>query len=78
MIKWVLTIFGVLGIFGSGFLILGGEINIGISGLIGSFIILAIVKVIELLEEIRYAVSKNSSDHKPLSERTAHKPFSQR
>ena len=56
---------------GSLFLFADGEYTVGLSGLIGSFLLFAIVKVIELLEEIRDSLKsqKLQSNRKPFSQR---------
>jgi len=71
MIKWVITLIGGLGLIVSFFLFADGEYTVGLSGLIGSFLLFAIVKVIELLEEIRDSLKSQNlqSNHKPFSQR---------
>jgi len=71
MIRWLITLIGALGLIGSFFLFAGGEYTVGLSELIDSFLFFAIVKVIELLEEIRDSLKSQNikSNHKPFSQR---------
>ena len=58
MIKWVITLIGCLGLIGSFVPFAVGDYTAGLPALLGSFILFATVKVIELLEEIRDSLKK--------------------
>ena len=61
MVKWCLAILGFVGILVGVFIASTGDLQLAVTSILGSGIILAVVKTTELLEEIRDELVNNTS-----------------